>query len=49
MTPRWAPVGPARGEVARLHGVMALADTWWQIAPARVRPASTAVASVALG
>jgi hypothetical protein len=25
------PDGPARGEVALLHGVMALSDTWWRI------------------
>jgi pimeloyl-ACP methyl ester carboxylesterase len=30
----WEPRGPARGEVALLHGVMALADTWWRIGPA---------------
>jgi pimeloyl-ACP methyl ester carboxylesterase len=34
VTPRWDPDGPARGEVALLHGVMALADTWWRIGPA---------------
>ena len=34
MTLRWEPDGPARGEVALLHGVMALADTWWRIGPA---------------
>ena len=34
MTLRWEPDGPARGEVALLHGVMALAETWWQIGPA---------------
>jgi pimeloyl-ACP methyl ester carboxylesterase len=30
----WDPGGPARGEVALLHGVMALADTWWRVGPA---------------
>jgi pimeloyl-ACP methyl ester carboxylesterase len=34
VTLRWEPGGPARGEVALLHGVMALADTWWRIGPA---------------
>jgi pimeloyl-ACP methyl ester carboxylesterase len=34
VTLRWEPDGPARGEVALLHGVMALADTWWRIGPA---------------
>jgi pimeloyl-ACP methyl ester carboxylesterase len=34
VTLRWGPDGPARGEVALLHGVMALADTWWRIGPA---------------
>jgi pimeloyl-ACP methyl ester carboxylesterase len=34
LTLRWEPDGPARGEVALLHGVMALADTWWRIGPA---------------
>jgi pimeloyl-ACP methyl ester carboxylesterase len=34
VTLRWEPRGPARGEVALLHGVMALADTWWRIGPA---------------
>lgn len=34
MTLRWEPDGPIRGEVALLHGVMALADTWWRIGPA---------------
>jgi pimeloyl-ACP methyl ester carboxylesterase len=33
LTLRWEPAGPARGEVALLHGVMALADTWWRIGP----------------
>jgi pimeloyl-ACP methyl ester carboxylesterase len=30
----WAPDGPARGEVALVHGVMALAETWWRVGPA---------------
>jgi pimeloyl-ACP methyl ester carboxylesterase len=34
VTLRWEPGGPARGEVALLHGVMALPDTWWRIGPA---------------
>jgi pimeloyl-ACP methyl ester carboxylesterase len=34
VTLRWEPGGPARGEVALLHGVMALADTWWRVGPA---------------
>ena len=34
MTLRWEPRGEARGDVALLHGVMALAETWWRIAPA---------------
>jgi len=34
VTLRWQPDGPARGEVALLHGVMALADTWWRVGPA---------------
>ena len=34
MTLRWEPDHAARGEVALLHGVMALADTWWRIGPA---------------
>jgi pimeloyl-ACP methyl ester carboxylesterase len=34
LTLRWDPDGPARGEVALLHGVMALAETWWRIGPA---------------
>jgi pimeloyl-ACP methyl ester carboxylesterase len=34
VTQRWEPDGPARGEVALLHGVMALAETWWRIGPA---------------
>jgi pimeloyl-ACP methyl ester carboxylesterase len=34
VTLRWEPDGPARGEVALLHGVMALAETWWRIGPA---------------
>jgi pimeloyl-ACP methyl ester carboxylesterase len=37
VTLRWEPDGPARGEVALLHGVMALADTWWRIGPALAR------------
>jgi pimeloyl-ACP methyl ester carboxylesterase len=31
---RWAPEGEARGSVALVHGVMALAETWWRIGPA---------------
>src|SRR5439155_19606848 len=34
VTQRWEPEGEARGDVALLHGVMALADTWWRIGPA---------------
>ncbi len=34
MTLRWEPDGHARGEVALVHGVMALADTWWRVGPA---------------
>lgn len=34
MTLRWEPEGAARGEVALVHGVMALAETWWRIGPA---------------
>lgn len=34
MTLRWEPQGEARGSVALLHGVMALAETWWRIGPA---------------
>ena len=34
VTLRWEPDGAARGEVALLHGVMALAETWWRIGPA---------------
>jgi pimeloyl-ACP methyl ester carboxylesterase len=31
---RWEPDGRPRGEIALLHGVMALADVWWRIGPA---------------
>jgi pimeloyl-ACP methyl ester carboxylesterase len=34
VTLRWEPDGAVRGEVALVHGVMALADTWWRIGPA---------------
>ena len=34
MTLRWEPAGEARGSVALVHGVMALAQTWWRIGPA---------------
>jgi pimeloyl-ACP methyl ester carboxylesterase len=34
VTLRWEPDGEARGSVALLHGVMALAETWWRIGPA---------------
>jgi pimeloyl-ACP methyl ester carboxylesterase len=34
VTLRWEPDGPPRGEVALLHGVMALGDIWWRIGPA---------------
>jgi pimeloyl-ACP methyl ester carboxylesterase len=37
MTLHWAPDGPARDEVVLLHGVMALAETWWRIGPALAR------------
>ena len=30
----WEPEGEARGSVALVHGVMALAETWWRIGPA---------------
>ena len=34
MTLHWEPEGEARGSVALVHGVMALAETWWRIGPA---------------
>jgi pimeloyl-ACP methyl ester carboxylesterase len=34
VTLHWEPDGEARGSVALVHGVMALADTWWRIGPA---------------
>jgi pimeloyl-ACP methyl ester carboxylesterase len=34
VTLRWEPEGRARGSVALVHGVMALAETWWRIGPA---------------
>ena len=34
MTLRWEPDGEALGSVALVHGVMALAETWWRIGPA---------------
>jgi pimeloyl-ACP methyl ester carboxylesterase len=34
VTLHWAPEGEARGRVALVHGVMALAETWWRIGPA---------------
>jgi pimeloyl-ACP methyl ester carboxylesterase len=34
VTLRWEPDGEARGTVALVHGVMALAETWWRIGPA---------------
>ena len=34
MTLRWEPEGEARGSVALVHGVMALAETWWRVGPA---------------
>ena len=34
MTLRWEPDRAPRGDVALLHGVMALADVWWRIGPA---------------
>jgi pimeloyl-ACP methyl ester carboxylesterase len=34
VTLRWEPDGEARGSVALVHGVMALAETWWRIGPA---------------
>jgi pimeloyl-ACP methyl ester carboxylesterase len=33
-TLRWGPDGPARGEIALVHGVTALAETWWRVGPA---------------
>ncbi|HEX6697346.1 MAG TPA: alpha/beta hydrolase [Solirubrobacteraceae bacterium] len=34
MTLRWEPAGQARGSVGLVHGVMALAETWWRVGPA---------------
>jgi pimeloyl-ACP methyl ester carboxylesterase len=34
VTLHWGPEGEARGSVALVHGVMALAETWWRIGPA---------------
>jgi pimeloyl-ACP methyl ester carboxylesterase len=34
VTLRWEPAGQARGSVALMHGVMALAETWWRVGPA---------------
>jgi pimeloyl-ACP methyl ester carboxylesterase len=34
VTLRWEPEGEARGSVALVHGVMALAETWWRVGPA---------------
>ena len=34
MTLHWEPESEARGSVALVHGVMALAETWWRIGPA---------------
>jgi pimeloyl-ACP methyl ester carboxylesterase len=34
VTLRWEPEGEARGSVVLVHGVMALAETWWRIGPA---------------
>jgi pimeloyl-ACP methyl ester carboxylesterase len=34
VTLHWEPEGEARGSVALVHGVMALAETWWRIGPA---------------
>jgi len=34
VTLRWEPDGEALGSVALVHGVMALAETWWRIGPA---------------
>jgi pimeloyl-ACP methyl ester carboxylesterase len=34
LTLRWEPEGEARGSVALVHGVMALAETWWRVGPA---------------
>jgi pimeloyl-ACP methyl ester carboxylesterase len=33
-TLRWASDGQARGEITLVHGVMALAETWWLVGPA---------------
>ena len=33
MTLGWEPDGEARGSVALVHGVMALAETWWRVGP----------------
>src|SRR5215207_9154193 len=41
---RWAPDGQARGEIALVHGVMALAETWWLVGPALVARGWSAVA-----
>jgi len=34
VTLRWEPDGEALGSIALVHGVMALAETWWRIGPA---------------
>jgi pimeloyl-ACP methyl ester carboxylesterase len=34
VTLSWEPEGEARGSIALVHGVMALAETWWRIGPA---------------
>jgi pimeloyl-ACP methyl ester carboxylesterase len=33
-TLRWAPTGPAYGEIALVHGVTSLAETWFRVGPA---------------
>ena len=34
MTLRWESEGEPRGSLALVHGVMALAETWWRVGPA---------------
>jgi 3-oxoadipate enol-lactonase len=34
VTLRWEPDGAPRGDVALVHGIMALAETWWRVGPA---------------
>jgi pimeloyl-ACP methyl ester carboxylesterase len=41
---RWAPDGQARGEIVLVHGIMALAETWWLVGPALAARGWSAVA-----